>query len=578
MQTNRVPKIRGLSLAIGTGVISTPDRASAAAFEVACKRAAPTLVRSIVSAALLTAAVDAAAYTVTSAADDYSAGTLREVIASAGPGSTVQFDPSLNGQTITLLHGQITVATSLTLQGPGANKLTISGNHASRIFQMYTLGATPLNVTISGLTLSSGSTAGNGGAVYALNANLTVQDSVFGGNSAHFGGAIYSGSSTTTPTLALNSTTLSGNSANSGGAFLSDGLSSANISNSTISGNSATACCGGGYIGHTGSVAINGALFSTNTLSPGGNGGGLALRYIGTPAQIGYSTISGNTTANGNGGGLWIRESDAMIANTRINNNTADNGGGVYLRDSRAIPSAAVTLTRDTLTGNTARAYGGGVDVDRLSTVTIGDSLIGTNHATLAPGIGGGIAVRSLASSAYIHDTTLYANYAYAKGGGIAIPSSGVGNLTTLVSVTLTKNSTNATLGAIGGGIYAMGTPHLDNCIAANNYRGSNLQDLNGTFSISFSAIKTKGTATWSGSNDLPDGTDPALGPLAANGGPTLSQLPNPGSPVLSVGDASVAQSTDQRGLPRKVGGLVDIGAVERQSPEDIIFRDGFGP
>src|SRR5262249_45629686 len=69
-----------------------------------------------------------ATLTVTSAADDGSAGTLRAVLAAAQSGDTVGFDPALDGQTITLTQGQLTVGQSLDIDGPGADDLTVSGN------------------------------------------------------------------------------------------------------------------------------------------------------------------------------------------------------------------------------------------------------------------------------------------------------------------------------------------------------------------------------------------------------------------------------------------------------------------
>lgn len=66
---------------------------------------------------------------------------------------------------------------------------------------------------------------------------------------------------------------------------------------------------------------------------------------------------------------------------------------------------------------------------------------------------------------------------------------------------------------------------------------------------------------------------DPLLGPLANNGGPTLTMAPLPGSPAINAGDAALTGApyyltTDQRGFPRSVGGKVDIGAVEVGSQE----------
>jgi hypothetical protein len=60
-------------------------------------------------------------------------------------------------------------------------------------------------------------------------------------------------------------------------------------------------------------------------------------------------------------------------------------------------------------------------------------------------------------------------------------------------------------------------------------------------------------------------GVPAGLGPLANNGGPTLTQLPLPGSPVINAGDPAFVPppATDQRGQPRVQGGRIDIGSVE---------------
>lgn len=100
-----------------------------------------------------------------------------------------------------------------------------------------------------------------------------------------------------------------------------------------------------------------------------------------------------------------------------------------------------------------------------------------------------------------------------------------------------------------------------------------------GTFLIDHSLLKNATGVTFSvGSNFNFFGTDPQLGPLADNGGPTRTMLPAVTSAVLDEGNPGCCAglTTDQRGLPRIVNGTPDMGAVERQYPEDIIFRDGF--
>src|SRR5262245_1090296 len=76
-------------------------------------------------------------------------GSLRGEIAAAQSGDTINFAPGLAGQTITLTGGELVITKSLDIEGPGAKWLTVSGNHASRVFDI-SAGAT---VTIAGMTL-----------------------------------------------------------------------------------------------------------------------------------------------------------------------------------------------------------------------------------------------------------------------------------------------------------------------------------------------------------------------------------------------------------------------------------------
>src|SRR5579859_1020962 len=83
---------------------------------------------------------------------DSGAGSLRADIAAAHSGDTIVFASGMVGQTITLTSGELLIKKNVTIAGPGAGQLTISGNHASRVFKV----ASKENVTLSGLTFSSG--------------------------------------------------------------------------------------------------------------------------------------------------------------------------------------------------------------------------------------------------------------------------------------------------------------------------------------------------------------------------------------------------------------------------------------
>src|SRR5262249_34310098 len=75
---------------------------------------------------------------------------------------------------------------------------------------------------------------------------------------------------------------------------------------------------------------------------------------------------------------------------------------------------------------------------------------------------------------------------------------------------------------------------------------------------------------------------DPRLGPLADNGGPTLTHALLPGSPAIDAGNNAYATDFDQRGpgFPRIVNGLIDIGAFEFQGagPGPSPSRSSRGP
>ncbi len=94
--------------------------------------------------------------------NDTGAGSLRDIIACAGPGATITFAPGLTGQTILLTSGEIVINKNLTLSGPGMLNLTISGNSTSRVFHVQT-GNT---LRIEDMALKNGSAMTNGGAVF----------------------------------------------------------------------------------------------------------------------------------------------------------------------------------------------------------------------------------------------------------------------------------------------------------------------------------------------------------------------------------------------------------------------------
>jgi hypothetical protein len=172
---------------------------------------------------------------------DSGAGSLRADIAAANSRDTIVFAPGLNGKTITLTSGSLLVNKDLSIAGPGASQLTVSGGGNWRVFLVSSYDgsrgkSSRIHVSLSGLTISNGKTDGSwGGGVYIdYLANLTISGCTLSGNSAQSGGAIGNFHGTVT----ISGCTVSGNTAGySGGAIFNRGTMT--VSNSTFSGNSA---------------------------------------------------------------------------------------------------------------------------------------------------------------------------------------------------------------------------------------------------------------------------------------------------------------------------------------------------
>jgi hypothetical protein len=245
--------------------------------------------------------------TVTNNFDNGSIGSLRYEIGKAHSGDTIVFAPSLDGQTITLTGGELLIYKNLTIAGPGASQLAVSGKGASRVFDVTNQKAT---VTIAGLTVENGSVTGDGGGIYNAG-TLTFSGCTLSGNAALYGGAIFNDSgaaltvsgctlsgnyvhgSTQYPinafddgpdgggiynrgTATVTNTNLSGNQAygpdfgmGNAGAIFNDAAGVLKLSDCTLSGNSAGKW-GGAIFNYLGTATINGCTFAYDTDVDGG--------------------------------------------------------------------------------------------------------------------------------------------------------------------------------------------------------------------------------------------------------------------------------------------------------------------
>src|SRR5262249_9479231 len=105
-------------------------------------------------------------------------------IKAASSGDTIVFDSSLAGQTITLTSGELPISQSLDIEGPGAGLLALSGNTASRVFDI-SQNQKPVAVTIAGLTIENGRSSGSyGGGILNVSSTLTLASDVLANNEA----------------------------------------------------------------------------------------------------------------------------------------------------------------------------------------------------------------------------------------------------------------------------------------------------------------------------------------------------------------------------------------------------------
>ena len=274
------------------------------------------------------------------------------------------------------------------------------------------------------------------------------------------------------------------------------------ISGVTITGGKATGPCGG-----MGPCPYGGGILARGSTMPGVNNAALTLVD---------STVRDNTaTATGtysSGAGISIQAGTLTVINSTITGNRSTNGMGGGINGS----IATGTITNSTIAGNIA-----------------GDN---TNA-----GDGGGISSND--STWTLRSTTISGNTAT---GSAATPRGG--NLRAFPGTTFDVRDSIVANGIANAGrnCYVVGNSTTPSSIISTGHNIDSLDECN-----------------FHAAGDRPN-TDPGLGPLANNGGPTDTQALTAGSPAVDAGSPGCPPpSTDQRGVLRPQGIACDIGAFE---------------
>jgi len=320
----------------------------------------------LVASQVPAAVAGAATQSVTNCSGDSTvSGSLPYVVANAAAGDLITFNIGVACPTITLTTGVMDINQNLTITGPGASVLAVSGGGTSGIFNISN-GAV---VSMSGLTFENGNGGGNpygdGGAIdvgdNGSTGTLTVNASTFSNNSStgiYGGGAIDSGNYLGTATLTVNASTFSNNSATGliGGAIASgnyDGTSTLTVNASTFTGNSAAS---GGAIDSgrfgVGTLTVNASTFSKNSateeggaIDSGANGGHATLT-VNAATFTGNSAASGGAIDNAYGGNATL-----TVNTSTFTGNSAINGGAIDNGDNSGTGTAS--LSADILAANT---------------------------------------------------------------------------------------------------------------------------------------------------------------------------------------------------------------------------------
>jgi hypothetical protein len=275
----------------------------------------------------------------------------------------------------------------------------------------------------------------------------------------------------------------------------------------------------------------------------------------------------GKSVEDQHGGGIMTYGA-LTLKNCVVSNNIAGGGGGICNWGDLTLINSTVSNNNTVENWPASRACGsgGGIRSGRGTLKLINSTVSGNQAGIASHGTGGGIRVGCKCTAVFTN-STISGNSAANYAGGLAV----MGRLQ-LVNCTISHNTTRDE----GGGVYVKGTLDYVNTIIANNTAGRG----SGNCVVApMDDYGIRGTLGKNTNNLVEDDTcspdysgDPMLGPLADNGGDTMTRALLPGSPAIdAIRAISCTLPIDQRWKPRPVVQTspdtpCDIGAFEVQT------------
>jgi MYXO-CTERM domain-containing protein len=514
----------------------------------------------------------------------------------SGNSANNQYEGSAAGGGAILLRSATTASLSITGStlsknssgGGGAIKMTgdpsleisdsILSDNETRGFSDSDGGALSVGyegtVDISNSTFSGNFAYDDGGAINSGYAAISITNSLFSANQAFDdGGAIR-----TSGSLSISGSSFIKNrsddagkpddeSSNRGGAIYTFGEGGTDISDSVFRDNVA--------MSDGGALSVSGAnLLLENTLVDGNRaeelGGGLSIRGYGYgTVEFTGVTVSGNAAPRAAALIANLQNGqDMQVTGSTIADNSASDGPALEFNFEEFVD---VNIDRSTISGNRAGgtasalefdserfAYGGNeLESAFYSVLSISNSTISGNRSSDAAAA---IAVRDV-ESGFIYSSTVVDNNGAGSGStqfhlaaaqyynGDNLTSEAP-NFTIANSIFSSSNSTEVFVGGDSLSLDGVGSTSVDSLEPTLTIGDSNLE---------------RGFDSTEGATVSPASVinvDPELGPLADNGGATLTHAPTSAlAPGIDVGEGGRPGGTDQRGVPDQ--GTTDQGAVE---------------
>ena len=433
-------------------------------------------------------------------------GSLRAAVGAATSGATITFSVSCPSKRAIKLKKTIDIDQDLTVDGPGAGSVAVSGSNKSRVFQIDS----EATVSLSGLTIEDGAATTEGGGIRNVG-NVTLTDVVLSNNAV-----------TTGP---------------GGGAF-GGGLANeatATVTDSTVTNNRATSTGYGagaaGIYNDDGTLTVSGTLITDNVADATRHGDAL-----------------GGGISNGNGN---VSVSTSTLSDNKAKGTYGTYGGGID-DGSYGIGNGTLTISDSAISGNSATGTyygpesGGGADGGGLSNygaVSITDSTLADNTATTNGtfGVGGSGGALVNFGTMTVVAATIAGNAANDGSASAASIASGGTSLTVVASIVALGSGTEC---------YQAGAPIAD--------AGYNIDD-DGSCGFSSANNSQPGVNPELGPLRNNGGPTETLNPHADS--PALNQIPI----GTNVNGITLCPSTDQRAVSRPQLAACDIGSVERK-------------